>query len=57
MVSGRTGISQAHLSQLSSNESKKLHAEELYAIVLAINVDPCEVLKELYGDGTTTIKD
>jgi hypothetical protein len=38
------------LFQLSSNESTKLRADELYAIALAIDVDPCEVLKELYGD-------
>lgn len=50
MVSRRTGISQARLSQLSSNERTKLRAKELYAISLAIDVDPCEVLKEIYGD-------
>lgn len=32
MVSGRTGISQARLSQLSSNESTKLHAEEYFLL-------------------------
>ena len=50
MVSRRTGISQARLSQLSSNASTKLRADELYAIALAIDADPCEVLKELFGD-------
>lgn len=48
MVSRRTGISPAQLSQL--NESTKLLTDELYAMALAIDVDPCEVLKELYGD-------
>ena len=49
MVSRRTGISQARLSQLSSNESTKLRADELYLIALAINVDPCEVFNEVCG--------
>lgn len=47
MVSRRTGISQARLSQLSSNESTKLRADELYLIALAIDVDPCELLNEV----------
>lgn len=46
----RTGISQARLSQLSSNETTKLRADELYKIALAIDVDPCEILKELFND-------
>lgn len=49
-VSRRTGISKSRLSQLSSNNTTKLRADELYAISLAIDVDPCEVLKEIYGD-------
>ena len=48
MVSRRTGISQARLSQLSSNDSTKLRADELYLIALAIDVDPGEIFKELY---------
>lgn len=50
MVSRRTGISQARLSQLSSNGSTKLRADELYLIALAIDVDPGELLKEVYKD-------
>ncbi len=50
MVSRRTGISQARLSQLSSNESTRLRADELYLIALAIDVDPGELLKEVYKD-------
>ena len=49
MVSRRTGISQARLSQLSSNESTKLRADELYLIALAIDIDPCELLKEVFN--------
>jgi DNA-binding Xre family transcriptional regulator len=47
MVSRRTGISQARLSQLSSNESTKLRVDELYLIALAIDVDPSELLNEV----------
>jgi putative transcriptional regulator len=50
MVSRKTGLSQARLSELSSNEKTHLRAKELYLISLAIDVDPCEVLKEIYGD-------
>ncbi|GAA3557732.1 helix-turn-helix transcriptional regulator [Snuella lapsa] len=50
MVSRRTGISQARLSQLSSNESTKLRADELYFIALAIDVDPGDLLKEVCKD-------
>ncbi len=50
MVSRRTGISQARLSQLSSNKSTKLRADELYLIALAIDVDPGEIFKELFKD-------
>lgn len=47
MVSRRTGISQARLSQLSSNESTRLRADELYLIALAIDVDPGDLLKDV----------
>ena len=50
MVSRRTGISQARLSQLSSNNTTKLRADELYLIALAIDVDPGDLLKEVYKD-------
>lgn len=50
MVSRRTGISQARLSQLSSNETTKLRAEELYLIALAIDIDPGEMLKEIFKE-------
>jgi putative transcriptional regulator len=48
MVSRRTGISQARLSQLSLNETTKLRADELYLIALAIDVDPGEMMKEVF---------
>jgi putative transcriptional regulator len=50
MVSRRTGISQARLSQLSSNDSTKLRADELYLIALAIDIDPGEMFKEIFKE-------
>ena len=48
-VSRRTGISKSRISQLSSNAKTKLRAEELYLISLAIDIDPCEVFKEIFS--------
>ncbi len=47
-VSRKTGISKSRLSQLSSNDSAKLRAEELYQIALAIDVDPCEMFIDIF---------
>tara|TARA_R110002096_G_scaffold419420_1_gene624063 strand:+ start:816 stop:1046 length:231 start_codon:yes stop_codon:yes gene_type:complete len=47
-VSRRTGISKSRLTQLTSNDSAKLRADELYLIALAINTDPGEMFKELF---------
>ena len=52
MVSRRTGISESRLSQLSSNESTQLRAKELYLIALAIDVDPCDLLKEIFKNAS-----
>lgn len=49
-VSRKTGISKPRLSELTLNESTQLRAKELYLIALAIDVDPCEVLNEIYKD-------
>jgi transcriptional regulator with XRE-family HTH domain len=49
-VARKTGISKTRLSELSNNESTKLRADELYLIALAIDVDPCEILKEVCKD-------
>lgn len=49
-VAGKTGISKSRLSELSNNESTILRADELYLIALAIDVDPCEILKEVCSD-------
>ena len=49
-VARKTGISKTRLSELSNNVSTKLRADELYLIALAIDVDPCDVLKEVCKD-------
>ena len=49
-VARRTGMSKSRISQLSSNPTTKLRADELYLISLAIDIDPCEVLKTIYKD-------
>lgn len=48
-VSRRTGISKVRISELTLNTSTKLRADERYLMALAINVDPCEILKEVCG--------
>jgi len=48
-VSRRTRISKSRLTQLTSNDSAKLRADELYLITLAINADSGEVFKELFA--------
>jgi len=49
-VSRRTGISAPRISELTLNEGSHLRAKELYLIALAIDVDPCELLKAIYKD-------
>lgn len=49
-VARKTGISKPRLSELTLNETTHLRAKELYLIALAIDVDPCEVLREVFGD-------
>lgn len=46
-VARKTGISKTRLSELSNNPSTRLRVDELYLIALAIDVDPCEVIKEI----------
>jgi DNA-binding Xre family transcriptional regulator len=48
-VSRRTGISKARISELTLNSATRLRADELYLIALAINVEPCDLLKEVCG--------
>ncbi|HEY1038229.1 MAG TPA: XRE family transcriptional regulator [Bacteroidia bacterium] len=48
-ISRKTGISAPRLSELTLNVGSHLRAKELYLIALAIDVDPCEILKEVCG--------
>ncbi len=48
-IARKTGISTSRLNQLTLNASAKLRANEVYLIALAIEVDPCEVLKAVCG--------
>jgi len=47
-VARKTGISKTRLSELSNNKRTKLRADELYLIALAIDIDPCEIFKEIF---------
>ena len=49
-VARKTGISKTRLSELANNQNTKLRVDELYLIALAIDVDPCEVMKEVCKD-------
>ena len=49
-VSRKTGISKTRLSELANNNTTKLRVDELYLIALAIDVDPCEIFKNLCKD-------
>lgn len=49
-ISRKTNINTTRLNELSNNDSAKLRVEELYLIALAIEVDPCELLKFVCGE-------
>ena len=49
-VARKTGISKTRLSELANNTSTKLRVDELYLVALAIDVNPCELLKEVCKD-------
>ena len=55
-VSRKTGISKARLSELTTKDSAKLRAEELYLIALAIGVNPCDMLESIYSEFKGKIK-
>ena len=46
-VARKTGISKTRLSELANNTSTKLRVDEMYLIALAIDVDPCEMMREV----------
>lgn len=49
-VARKTGLTKARMNELTLNERSHLRAEELYFIALAIDVEPCDLLKALYGE-------
>ena len=49
MVARRTGLSKARINELTLNPSARLRAEELYLIAKSIEVNPCEMLENLYS--------
>ncbi|WP_416867874.1 MAG: helix-turn-helix domain-containing protein [Imperialibacter sp.] len=51
-VSNRTGISRSRISELANNPATHLKAKELYLIALAIDVEPHEMLKEVFKEVT-----
>lgn len=44
-VARKTGIGTSRLSELTLNPDAHLRVKELYLIALAIDVDPCDLLK------------
>lgn len=49
-IAKKTGISKSRISELTLNDSTHLRAKELYLIALALDTDPCELLKTIYKD-------
>lgn len=49
-VSAKTGISKTRMTRLTTQSNSHLRASELYLIAMAIEVNPCEMLKFLCKD-------
>lgn len=49
-ISRKTGISASRLSELTLNKGSHLRAKEIYLVALAIDVDPCELMKFIFKD-------
>ena len=49
LISRRSGLSKQRLSELSTNPSSRLRADELYLIALSIREDPAELLRFVCG--------
>lgn len=48
-IARKTGLSNPRLSELSTSQRAKLRASELYLIALAIEADPCDLLRYVCG--------
>jgi len=51
-ISKKTGISKSRMSELTLNSSTQLRARELYIIALALDADPCEMIKDIFKEVT-----
>lgn len=49
-VSVKTGISKTRMTRLTTQANSHLRVSELYLVSLAIDADPCEMLKFLSKD-------
>ena len=49
-VSAKTGISKTRMTRLTTQTNSHLRASELFLVALAIETDPCEMLKFLSKD-------
>lgn len=49
-VARKTGIRTNRIGELTLNPEAHLRAKELYLIALAIDVDPCELLKAIFKE-------
>jgi DNA-binding Xre family transcriptional regulator len=47
-IAKKTGINKSRISELTLTASTQLRAKELYLIALALDVDPGEMLKDLF---------
>ena len=46
-VTIKTGVNKKRLSELANNEGTKCRVDELCLIAMVIEVNPCDVLKEI----------
>lgn len=49
-IARKSGVGKSRISELTLNPSAQLKVRELYLIVLAIDAEPGEVLKEISND-------
>lgn len=49
-IARKTGLSKSRINQLFRDDTTQLRADELYLILLAVDIDPGIGFKELYSD-------
>jgi len=50
MIARKTGLSKARINELTMTATSKLRLDEMYLIALAIDTNPCEMMKTLCQD-------